>query len=185
MAVSLIQSNASGFGSWLVEPTTGINIHNRGLGFSLRRGHAAEYWPGRRPPAHAVPGDGHASDGDLVAVFGTMGGDAQPQILLQMTTRLFGHGQGAATTVAAGRWTLRGPATGFDTWTSGEAPTVVVEGHAPAEWRTGLIDRGHTVDVAPPFDSGFGHANVITVERDGVFAAVADPRARIGSAAGI
>ena len=35
MGVSLIQSNAAGFGSWLVEPGTGINLHNRGLGFSL------------------------------------------------------------------------------------------------------------------------------------------------------
>ena len=35
LAVSLIQSNASGFGSLLVEPNTGINLHNRGLGFNL------------------------------------------------------------------------------------------------------------------------------------------------------
>jgi gamma-glutamyltranspeptidase/glutathione hydrolase len=38
MAVSLIQSNASGFGSHLFEPATGINLHNRGLGFSLEPG---------------------------------------------------------------------------------------------------------------------------------------------------
>ncbi len=184
MAVSLSQSNASGFGSWLVEPTTGINLHNRGLGFNLRSGHLAEYGPRRRPPHTLCPAMA-TKGGDLLAAFGTMGGDAQPQIMLQLASRLFGHRQSAATTVASGRWALRGPATGFDTWTSGEPPTVVVEGHAPAEWRTGLIERGHNVDVAPPFDSGFGHANVITVERDGVFAAAADPRARIGSAAGI
>ena len=52
MAVSLIQSNASGFGSHLVEPNTGINLHNRGIGFNLRQGHQAEYAPGagRRTP---------------------------------------------------------------------------------------------------------------------------------------
>ena len=61
----------------------------------------------------------------------------------------------------------------------------MVEGHAPTGWRTGLLERGHPVDVAPPFDSGFGHAHVITVERPGIFAAAADPRTRIGSAAGI
>ena len=55
MAVSLIQSNASGFGSWLVEPMTGINLHNRGLGFSAQAGHPAEYRPGRRPPHTLCP----------------------------------------------------------------------------------------------------------------------------------
>jgi len=183
MAVSLIQSNASGFGSWLVEPTTGINLHNRGLGFSAEAGHPAECRPGRRPPHTLCPAMA-TRDGELVAVFGTMGGDAQPQILLQLMARLFAGREGPASAVAAGRWVLRGPSTGFDTWTSGQPPSVVIEGHAPAAWRDGLLARGHDVSVAPSFDSGFGHANVIAVEKGGVFAAAADPRARVGSAAG-
>ena len=48
-AVSLIQSNAAGFGCWLAEPNTQINLHNRGLGFSLEPGHPAVFGPGRRP----------------------------------------------------------------------------------------------------------------------------------------
>jgi gamma-glutamyltranspeptidase/glutathione hydrolase len=184
MAVSLIQSNAAGFGSWLVEPTTGINLHNRGLGFNLRPGHPAEYGPGRRPPHTLLPALA-TRGGDLVAVFGTMGGDAQPQIVLQLAARLFGHASSPSEAVASPRWTLRGPSTGFDTWTSGEPPTVMLEGHAPTAWRTGLLERGHPVDVAPPFDSGFGHAHVITVGKRGTFAAAADPRARVGSAAGL
>jgi gamma-glutamyltranspeptidase / glutathione hydrolase len=186
MAVSLIQSNAAGFGSWLVEPTTGINLHNRGLGFSLEEGHAAELGPGRRPPHTLCPAIATTGpDRDLAAVFGTMGGDAQPQILLQLAVRMFHHDASPAEAVSTGRWALRGPATGFDTWTSGVPPTVMIEGHAPTGWRTGLLDRGHPVDVAPPFDSGFGHAHVIRIDRAGTFAAAADPRARIGSAAGI
>ena len=183
MAVSLIQSNASGFGSWLVEPMTGINLHNRGLGFSAEAGHPAEYRPGRRPPHTLCPAMATRA-GELVAVFGTMGGDAQPQILLQLMARLFAGGEGPASAVTAGRWVLRGPSTGFDTWTSGQPPTVVIEDHAPAAWRDGLLSKGHDVTVVPSFESGFGHANVIAVEEDGVFAASADPRARIGSAAG-
>ena len=35
-----------------------------------------------------------------------------------------------------------------------------------------------------PFDSAFGHAHAIVVQPDGSLAAAADPRARIGSAAG-
>lgn len=184
MAVSLIQSNASGFGSWLVEPTTGINIHNRGLGFSLQPGHPAEYAPGRRPPHTLCPALA-TRDGELVAVFGTMGGDAQPQILLQVAARLFAGGANVADAVAAPRWALKGPATGFDTWTSGEPPTVAVEANAPVSWMDGLTARGHRMAGAPPFDSGFGHAHAIVVEPTGTFAAAADPRARVGSAAGI
>ena len=120
LAVSLIQSNASGFGTWLVEPITGINIHNRGLGFSLQPGHPAELAPGRRPPHTLCPAMA-TRDGALAAVFGTMGGDAQPQILLQIGARLFGAGSGVADAIAAGRWALQGAGSGFDTWTSGGA----------------------------------------------------------------
>ena len=183
-AVSLIQSNASGFGSWLVEPTTGINLQDRGLGFNLREGHPAELRPGRRPPHTLCPAMA-TRDGELAAVFGTMGGDAQPQILLQVAARLFVHGGSPADAVASPRWALRGGRTGFDTWTSGGPPTVAVEGHAPPSWVEGLAARGHRVDVAAPFDSGFGHAHAITAEARGGFAAAADPRARIGSAAGV
>src|SRR5204863_4810682 len=82
LGVSLIQSNAAGFGSGLAEPNTGINLHNRGLGFNLRAGHPAEFLPGHRPPHTLCPAMA-TSDGSLRGVFGTMGGDAQPQILLQ------------------------------------------------------------------------------------------------------
>ncbi len=184
MAVSLIQSNASGFGSWLVEPTTGINVHNRGLGFNLRPGHPAELAPGRRPPHTLCPAMA-TRDGELAAVFGTMGGDAQPQVLLQVAARLFAGGEGVADAIAAPRWALRGPATGFDPWTGGRVPAVAVEGQAPAAWRTGLAARGHDVVAAPAFDSGFGHAHAIVVEPTGAFASAADPRARIGAAAGL
>lgn len=183
MAVSLIQSNASGFGSGLVEPTTGINLHNRGLGFNLQAGHPAEYGPGRRPPHTLCPAMA-TGDGDLVAVFGSMGGDGQPQILLQLIARLFGGSASPSAAVGAGRWLLRGPATGFETWTGDRPPAVVVEGHAPAAWRDGLAARGHAVLDGPAFDSGFGHAHVITVDHNGTLAAAADPRARVGSAAG-
>lgn len=182
-AVSLIQSNASGFGSWLVEPATGINLHNRGLGFSLVPGHPAELAPGRRPP-HTLSPAMATSDGALRAVFGTMGGDAQPQILLQLATRLFHHDHSPAPAVQAGRWVLAGPRTGFDTWTAPEGPAVVVEAHAPAGWRDALAERGHRTAIAPSLDPQFGHAHAIVRDPDGWWAGAADPRARIGSVAG-
>jgi gamma-glutamyltranspeptidase/glutathione hydrolase len=183
-AVSLIQSNASGLGSWLVEPTTGINLHNRGLGFSLQPGHPAELAPGRRPPHTLLPAMAHR-DGRLVAVFGSMGGDAQPLIVAQLAARRFRHRQSPAEVIGAPRWSLRGPQTGFDTWTSGSPPAVVVEDGAADAWLTGLAARGHTVTRAPAFDSTFGHAHMIVRDDDGTFSAAADPRALVSSAAGL
>ncbi len=182
MGVSLIQSNASGFGSWLAEPNTGINLHNRGLGFNLRAGHAAELGPGRRPP-HTLSPTVATRSGDLVSVFGMMGGDAQPQILLQIAARLFNHGHSPAAAINAPRWALSGPVTGFDTWTAPDGAIVDLEGHAPATWDA-IADRGHTIAHEPDFSSSFGHAHAITIDDDGVLAGAADPRTRIGSVTG-
>jgi gamma-glutamyltranspeptidase/glutathione hydrolase len=187
MGVSLINSNASGFGSLLVEPNTGINLHNRGLGFSVEHGHPAEIAPGRKPPHTLCPSIITRPDGSLFSVLGTMGGDAQPQIVLQIITRLLLHQQSRFPweTVDAGRFALRGPVTGFDSWTSGRPPTVQVEGHAPDGWMTGLADRGHAVERRGRFDSGFGHAHCIVLRDDGSLAGGADPRSIVGSCAGL
>lgn len=184
MGVSLIQSNAAGFGSWVAEPNTGINLHNRGLGFSLEPGHPAELAPGRRPPHTLSPA--LATRGtDLVSVFGTMGGDAQPQILLQVAARLFHHGQSPDRAIRAGRWALAGPTTGFDTWTAPSGPLVDVEGHAPASWVADLARRGHQVREVPAYSHSFGHAHAIVVEEHGVHAGCADPRAVVSSCAAL
>lgn len=181
--VSLIQSNAAGFGSHLVERRTGINLHNRGLGFNLVPGHPAELRPGARPP-HTLSPALATRDGALRSVFGTMGGDAQPQILLQLATRMFHHGRSPAEAIHAGRWALQGPVTGFDTWTAPSGPIVTVEGHAPREWADALAALGHSVRVEPAYDSEFGHAQAIVRDDEGFWAGAADPRARVASAAG-
>lgn len=186
MGVSLIQSNASNFGSWLVEPHTGINLHNRGLGFSIQSGHPAELAPGRRPPHTLTPAIATHPDGTLSSVFGTMGGDGQPQILLQIAARLFVHRQSPAIAIDAGRWVLHGPVTGFDTWTTAEGPHLLIEGHAPIAWQAELTARGHDVRTTAPFDSTFGHAHAIVVDdQTGMLAGAADPRARVASVAGM
>jgi gamma-glutamyltranspeptidase/glutathione hydrolase len=180
MGVSLIQSNAAGFGSWLAEPNTGINLHNRGIGFNLIPGHPAEFGPGRRPP-HTLAPLLVSRDGHLAAVLGTMGGDAQPQILLQLAARLFVHDQPVADAISAGRWALTGPVTGFDTWTSGVAPTVEVEGHASSSWADELATRGHRVHRLGEYDSAFGHAHAIALDDAGVATGAADPRTVVGA----
>ncbi|MBB6032678.1 gamma-glutamyltransferase family protein [Phytomonospora endophytica] len=178
MGVSLIQSNASGFGSGLFEPATGIGLHNRGLGFNLADGHAAEYRPGRRPPHTLAPALVTRPDGSLRAVTGTMGGDTQPQILLQLLTRVLRDGQSAGTAMDAPRWRV-GNVTGFDTWADADAP-IELEEAAPASWDA-LTERGHRVARTA---ATYGHAQLIEITGEGMRAGASDPRAVVGGAVG-
>jgi gamma-glutamyltranspeptidase/glutathione hydrolase len=190
LGVSLIQSNAGGFGSGLGEPSTGINLQNRGQGFSLVAGHPAEYGPRRRPPHTLAPALVTAAEDDaLVSVLGTMGGDAQPQIVLQLLARLLRSGQRPGLAVNAGRFALRSSApgsegNGFATWDEPTSIAVEVEGHAAAAWAEGLAGRGHDVRRTGPHDHRFGHAHAIVVRSDGMLEGAADPRTRASGAAG-
>ena len=105
------------------------------------------------------------ADGSLRAVFGTMGGDAQPQILLQVAARLFHHGQSPAAAIDAGRWVLHGPVTGFDTWTTAEGPhRARSRATRPTTGRPGSPHAATRSQATPPFDSAFGHAHAIVVD---------------------
>jgi len=184
--VSLIQSNASGFGSLLFEPNTGINLHNRGLGFSVEPGHPAAYGPGRRPPHTLSPTLVTTPDGRLKATVGAMGGDAQPQIVLQLLARLLVADQAPATVVHAPRFALANHAggRGFDTWAPDGDVGVDLEADAPASWFHGLADRGHAVRRVPSANHAMGHAHVITVLDDGLGGG-SDHRAGSGGAVGL
>lgn len=184
LGVSLIQSNAADFGSHLFEPATGINLHNRGLGFNLVPGHPAEYGPGRRPPHTLSPVLVTDPAGRLGAVAGTMGGDAQPMILLQVLARLLRHGEPPGRAVGAPRWALDGTTAGFDTWTAADGPTVVVPEDAPDGWADGLIVRRHRLRTVRSNDALFGHAHAIAVDGRGVLAGASDHRTVVGDAAG-
>ncbi len=184
--VSLIMSNAAGFGSHLMLDTHGIFLHNRGMGFSLQQGHPAEFAPGRRPPHTLSPLAVTRDDGALDAVIGTMGGDAQPQILLQLLARTFIAGEDAGTAVRAPRWSLtREASTGFDVWETGEPPIVALEHDAPGAWQDGLSRRGYRVWRSDSADDGFGHAQMIRVTADDMLCGAADPRTRDGACVGL
>lgn len=185
MAISLIQSNAAGFGAHLVVPGTGVFLHNRGLGFSLEPGHVAELTPGARPPHTLAPTMITLLDGQLHTVLGTMGGDRQPQILLQLVAALLVSNQQPGKALAAGRWGLStGRARpGFGTWNRNGNLTVDLEANVPDSWIHGLANHGHRVRKCQSYDTDFGHAHMISVQ-NGVLAGASDPRAHTGSAAG-
>ena len=181
--VSLIQSNAADFGAYLVEPTTGIFLHNRGIGFSLTPGHPAEYGPGRRPPSTLAPALVTRPDGTLRTVLGTMGGDVQPQTILQLLVRLLHAGEPPGTVVSAPRWLLRrAGGRGFDLWDA-DTVALAVEADAPAAWFDGLAARGHEVVRIGSADHAAGHAQLIDITPSGTLAGASDPRAGSGAAA--
>lgn len=170
LGVSLIQSNFAGWGSRLALPKTGIFLHSRGAGFSLERGHRAEYGPGRRPPHTLSPLLVTDPDRALDCVLGTRGGHAQPEILLQLLARRYGAGRDPADAVGAPRWVLAG----------GE---VAVEENAPPAWARGLAAAGHRVSVRPSGGVEFGQAQMIAVT-PGALEGAADPRSGNGAAVG-
>lgn len=180
--VSLIQSNASGYGCHVAVPGTGILLHNRGIGFTLKEGHPAAYAPGRKPPHTLSPALVTRADGSLRQVIGTMGGDSQPHVVLQLLARTLAGGEAPGTALEAPRFVLAsGTDQGFDTWTAPDQ-VVRVEAHAPEGWDGGLADRGHRVERAALDPAGFGHAHVIEVGEDGIRAGAADVRSVIGAA---
>ena len=189
LGVSLTQSNALDFGSHLVEPATGVFLHNRGVGFSLVHGHPAEVAPGRRPPHTLSPMLVMNADGALTHLVGAMGGDAQPQIIVQLLARLLLAGENPATAVTAPRLTLDAPTAGpFRLWW-GEDLTVLVEADAPPAWRAGLTRHGHRVRTIGAFDPvAVGCAQIIQTEREGtgsrLLVGASDPRSPAGAALG-
>jgi gamma-glutamyltranspeptidase / glutathione hydrolase len=183
MGVCVVQSNASGFGAHLIVPGVDVFLHNRGYGFSLEPGHPCEYRPGMRPAHTLSPTAVTEPGGALRAVVGTMGGDAQPQILVQVLARWLVAGQEPGDAVAAGRWVLAGGATGFDTWRPDSEVHVRVEANAPDGWVPELARRGHRTERTRPFSHDFGHAHLIAVAGDHL-AGGTDPRPRFGAAAG-
>lgn len=163
MAVSLIQSLFHGFGARILEPATGIVLHNRGAMFSLEPGHPNELAAGRRP-AHTLMPVLVERGGRLAGVLGTMGGKVHAQIHVQVLLRLLA-GEHPQDAVDAPRWIVGG-------MEAGEPDDMVrIEEGCAADARTSLTADGlRIVDVAR-WSDWMGHAQVVWL----------DPAPRAGS----
>lgn len=174
MAVSLVQSLYDGFGSGVLEPATGVILHNRGSAFSLDPSHPNAIAGGKRPAHTLMPVIVHR-EGRLAAVSGTMGGGAHPQINAIALARLFDIGMSPADAVAAPRWLVGGMSLDVSD------RRVVAEGSVPAAVRGSLRAAAYSVDLMDALDEAVGHANLLRA--DGSFEAGSDPRADGGAAA--
>jgi gamma-glutamyltranspeptidase/glutathione hydrolase len=168
MAVSFIQSTYHEFGSGVVLPVTGILWQNRGSSFSLDASAPNPLMPGRKPFHTLNPAAAELDDGKRM-VFGSMGGDGQPQFINAVFQRVQRAGLSAQDSVAAPRWLLG------RTW--GEASdTVKLENRFPEDTVAELISRGHDVEMVESYDERLGHAGALIRDRNGQVNGGSDPR---------
>ena len=163
-AVSWIQSLFAGFGSGLLEPTTGVVLQNRGALFTLEAGHPNRVAPGKRPfhtltPMLALRG------GEFAFTIGTPGGDSQTQSLLQIVHNLLLFGMTPQEAVEAPRFRSYG------------GLRVSIEDRIGTGVREALTSRGHALTVVRGWTATFGGAQMILVDPfSGTLTAAADPR---------
>ncbi len=166
--VSLIQSNYMGFGSGVVVDDTGIVLQNRGAYFSLDSSAANALAPAKRTLHTLIPSMA-LRDGRPAMVFGTMGGDGQAQIHLQVYTATARFGLNIQEAIEMPRW-IQGAENGIE--------VLRVEARFPQETIHVLRQRGHQVEELGAWETGMGYAQGITFDAStGVMQGGADPRA--------
>jgi gamma-glutamyltranspeptidase len=174
-AVSFIQSIYHEFGSGTVLAKTGINWQNRGCSFSLDPDDINTLEPGKKPFHTLNPALAHLNDG-RVMVYGSMGGDGQPQTQAAVFTRISVFGQHPQQAITGPRWLLG------RTWGM-PSDSLKLEGRFNPAMIAGLKALGHDVEMLPDFDETVGHAGAIVRFPNGTFEGGADPRSN-GSVAG-
>ncbi len=167
-AVSFIQSTYHEYGSGVVAKDSGVVWQNRGCSFSLAEGALNVLRPGRKPfhtlnPALALLDDGRS------LVYGTMGGDGQPQTQSAVFTRYALFGVNPQEAVSAPRWLLG------RTWGQ-TSDTLKLEARFPPEVVEQLRRYGHEVEVLKAWDETMGHAGAVVRHASGVLEGGADPR---------
>ena len=170
--VSMIQSNYMGFGSGIVPRGTGLVLHNRGTYFSLDRSHHNSLAPMKRT-FHTLCASLGDRSGETLFALGTMGGDIQPQVQVQLLTKVLDFGVDLQKAISAPRWIM--PSTIYEQQSTiffekGLVPSQRIPGHLKIKQLGGLSSLA-------------GHANAVYFAREGIFGA-ADPRCD-GAAVGV
>jgi len=167
-AVSMIQSLYHEFGAGVVAGDTGVLLQNRGAFFSLDPAHPNRLAPRKRTATTLIPSM-YLVGGRPRFVYGTMGGEGQPQTQAALVARLVDRGLGPQAAVEAPRWLFG------RTW--GEPTKALrLESRFDDAVAERLRERGHQVQVVEPWSDLTGHAQAIAVDTDGLRAG-SDPRA--------
>lgn len=160
--VSLIQSVAYSFGSGIVAEGTGMLLQNRGSYFKLNPDHVNRLEPKKRTMHTLIPAMA-ARNGRPAIVFGSMGGDGQPQLQTQVLINLVDRGLEPAEAVARPRIRVQA---------DGEVVSVEADDPNARE----LNRSGLKIELMPPGHHTLGHAHAIVIDGPAAWRAGADPR---------
>ena len=175
-AVSAIQSIFHDFGAGIVAGDTGVLLQNRGSFFSLDPSHVNTLEPLKRT-MHTLNPPMLRKNGKPWLVYGTMGGEGQPQTQAALVTRMVDFGLSPHDAVAAPRW-LYGRSWGLP------VNNLRIEGRFAPRVATTLQHLGHDVEVLSGFSDLMGHAGAILCDQNtGLLFGATDPRSD-GLAAG-
>lgn len=168
IAVSFIQSIYHEFGSGVVLPTSGVNWQNRGCSFSLDPAHVNTLAP-RKKPFHTLnPAMAQLADGGTM-VYGTMGGDGQPQTQATIFNRVMRFGDHPQQAIERPRWLLG------RTWGQ-SSDSLKLESRFDPAVVAQLRAMGHEVETIGAWDEGVGHAGMLRRHPNGVLEGGYDPR---------
>jgi len=159
MAVSLIYSIFSGFGSGVASEKFGILFQNRGAGFNLTPGHPNEMAGGKRPMHTIIPAM-LRQGGRVHMPFGVMGGAYQATGHARFVSNMRDFGLGPQAAIDAPRSFAEGGA------------LKVERGYADAV-RAELAAMGHEV-VTP--EEAVGGAQAVAIHDSGVLEGASDAR---------
>ncbi|HXV25969.1 MAG TPA: gamma-glutamyltransferase [Alphaproteobacteria bacterium] len=173
-AVSFIQSLYWEFGSGVVLEDTGLLWQNRGSSFAVGEAARHALAPGRMPFHTLNPAAARFDDGRTM-VYGTMGGDGQPQTQAAIFTRYARFGQPLSQAIALPRWLLG------RTW-GAATTTLKLESDIDPTLVHTLRTAGHDVELVAPRNDLMGHAGALVRGADGAIEGASDPRSDGGVA---
>jgi gamma-glutamyltranspeptidase/glutathione hydrolase len=167
-AVSFIQSLYFEFGSGIVAGDTGIVVQNRGSFFSLDSSQVNCLEPRKRTFHTLMPAMAFKNKKPRI-LYGTQGGEGQPQTQTLMITRMIDYGMKPSKAISEPRFVWG------RTW--GEATQELkIEGRVNLDVIEQLAKAGHHVNRVSEFDGSMGHANAILIDEQGFVYGGVDPR---------
>ncbi|WP_025850182.1 gamma-glutamyltransferase [Paenibacillus ehimensis] len=168
-AVSLIQSHYFDYGSGIVAKDTGVLLQNRGSYFSLDPKEINHLEPKKRSFHTINPAMLFKNDKPYM-IYGTQGGEGQPQTQAALVTRIVDFGMPVQDAIEAPRW-LHGR-----NWGS-SSNDLKLEGRIPKNVQDELIRRGHPVKMIDDYTDAVGQSGVILIDPEtNVKFGGADPR---------
>ncbi|MEL0628175.1 gamma-glutamyltransferase family protein [Psychromonas aquatilis] len=166
--VSFIQSIYWEFGSGVVLPSTGITWNVRGKSFTLDEQHHNVLAPGKKPFHTLNPAYAELNDGRRL-VYGTMGGEGQPQTQACLFSRHLYQDMSLSSSVAKPRWLLG------RTW-GDSTNNLRLENQLYKQHGAELKALGHDITAVADNNELMGHAGAIMLNTDGKTLATSDPR---------